>query len=182
MINKKILINFFDLLNQKAKDYYEDFNSIDGQLGDGDLGITITKGIEEICNNKEGFEEDMGKNFLLCSKLFTKVSSSSFGTLTSISFFNLAKLYKNKKEISKYDIILGLEKIIEAISVRGKSKIGDKTALDTLNEIVNNLKLTSNEDLGFVVNKACIQSLINFKGRECKIGRARMYAEKSKNL
>ena len=55
MINKESLINFFKLLNQKAKDHHDDFNSLDGQLGDGDLGITLTNGIEEIYNNRFTF-------------------------------------------------------------------------------------------------------------------------------
>ena len=68
MINKESLTNFFILLNDKAKNNYDSFNSIDGKLGDGDLGITITKGLEEICVNKDLFEEDISKIFLLCSK------------------------------------------------------------------------------------------------------------------
>ena len=98
MINKESLISFFNLINKKAKDHYDDFNSLDGQLGDGDLGITLTKGIEEICNNKDNFENDIGKIFLLCAKLFTKVSSSSFGTLTAISFLTFC-LFKISFEI-----------------------------------------------------------------------------------
>ena len=140
MINKESLINFFNLLNKKAKDHYDDFNSLDGQLGDGDLGITITKGIEAIYNNKNNFENDIGKIFLLCAKLFTKVSSSSFGTLTAISFLTLGKLYKDKEEIEDIKIVEGLEEIIKAISARGKSNLEDKTVLDSINEIVISIK------------------------------------------
>ena len=54
MIDKNNLINFFDLLSKKAKFHYEDFNEIDGKLGDGDLGITILKGLEEIVKKSSG--------------------------------------------------------------------------------------------------------------------------------
>ena len=43
MINKNSLINFFEALNNKSKEFYDEFNSLDGQLVDGDLGITISK-------------------------------------------------------------------------------------------------------------------------------------------
>jgi phosphoenolpyruvate---glycerone phosphotransferase subunit DhaL len=182
MIDKNNLIIFFDLLCQKAKFYYQDFNEIDGKLGDGDLGITILKGLEEIMKNKDHFEDDIGKIFLLCAKLFSKVSSSSFGTLTAISFMTLSKEYKDKKKINDEDIIIGLKKIIEAISVRGKSNIGDKTILDSLSFIIKHLETSKNKNLGLVAHEACNKSLIEFKNKECKIGRARMFSEKSKDL
>ena len=182
MINKESLTNFFILLNDKAKNNYDSFNSIDGKLGDGDLGITITKGLQEICINKDLFEEDISKIFLLCSKLFTKVSSSSFGTLTAISFLVLAKEYKDKKEIKNIEIFSGIEKIIEGISSRGKSKVGDKTILDSFNEILIAIRSNTEEDLGVLAYKASERAINKFKGKECKIGRARMFAEKSKEL
>ena len=182
MINKESLINFFNLLNQKAKNHYDDFNSLDGQLGDGDLGITLTNGIKAIYNNKDNFENDIGKIFLLCAKLFTKVSSSSFGTLTAISFLTLGKLYKDKEEIEDIKIVEGLEQIIKAISARGKSNLEDKTALDSINEIVVSIKSNPDDDLGIIAYEASKNALDKFKGKHCKIGRARMFAEKSKEL
>ena len=182
MINKESLINFFNLLNQKAKDHYDDFNSLDGQLGDGDLGITLTNGIEAIYNNKDNFENDIGKIFLLCAKLFTKVSSSSFGTLTAISFLTLGKLYKDKQEIEDIKIVEGLEQIIKAISARGKSNLEDKTVLDSINEIMISIKANPDNDLGIIAYEASKNALNKFKGKHCKIGRARMFAEKSKEL
>ena len=182
MINKESLINFFNLLNQKAKDHYDDFNSLDGQLGDGDLGITLTNGIEAINNNKDNFENDIGKIFLLCAKLFTKVSSSSFGTLTAISFLTLGKLYKDKQEIEDIKIVEGLEQIIKAISARGKSNLEDKTVLDSINEIMISIKSNPDNDLGIIAYEASKNALNKFKGKHCKIGRARMFAEKSKEL
>ena len=182
MINKESLINFFNLLNQKAKDHYDDFNSLDGQLGDGDLGITLTNGIEAIYNNKDNFENDIGKIFILCAKLFTKVSSSSFGTLTAISFLTLGKLYKDKQEIEDIKIVEGLEQIIKAISARGKSNLEDKTVLDSINEIMISIKSNPDNDLGIIAYEASKNALNKFKGKHCKIGRARMFAEKSKEL
>ena len=182
MINKESLINFFNLLNQKAKDHYDDFNSLDGQLGDGDLGITLTNGIEAIYNNKDNFENDIGKIFLLCAKLFTKVSSSSFGTLTAISFLTLGKLYKDNQEIEDIKIVEGLEQIIKAISARGKSNLEDKTVLDSINEIMISIKSNPDNDLGIIAYEASKNALNKFKGKHCKIGRARMFAEKSKEL
>jgi dihydroxyacetone kinase-like protein len=39
----------------QSKKYYNDFNEADGKIGDGDLGITIQNGFQEIINNKDNF-------------------------------------------------------------------------------------------------------------------------------
>jgi len=58
MITKSSLEIFFKKILIIAEDNYDDFNSIDGQLGDGDLGITISKGLKEINENLIKFEDD----------------------------------------------------------------------------------------------------------------------------
>ena len=181
MISKSSLIDSFKKLQKVAIDNYDEFNSLDGQLGDGDLGITILKGLEEINNNFDKFEDDLGKNFILCAQSFTKASSSSFGTLVAISFMTIAKEVKGKNEINIKDVSLIIEKIIQAVCLRGKSNIGDKTFVDTLNEISKTIK-ENNDNFGILINRATINALNSFKGKECKIGRARMFAEKSKQL
>ena len=181
MITKLSLEAFFKKILIIAEDNYDEFNSIDGQLGDGDLGITISKGLKEINENLNNFEDDLGKNFIVCAQCFTKVSSSSFGTLIAISFMTIAKQTKGKKELNFNDIPDIINKVIEAICTRGKSKIGDKTFVDTLFEISNSISRSEN-NYSQIIYKATINALDNFRGKECKIGRARMFGEKSKNL
>ena len=50
MLNKEVLINIFQKLLKEAKNSYDEFNTADGKIGDGDLGITIQSGLEEINN------------------------------------------------------------------------------------------------------------------------------------
>ncbi len=181
MITKLSLEAFFKKILIIAEDNYDEFNSIDGQLGDGDLGITISKGLREINENLNNFEDDLDKNFIVCAQCFTKVSSSSFGTLIAISFMTIAKQTKGKKELNFNDIPDIINKVIEAICTRGKSKIGDKTFVDTLFEISNSISRSENNNRQDIY-KATINALNKFRGKECKIGRARMFGEKSKNL
>ena len=48
MLNKEVLINIFQKLLEEAKNSHDKFNAADGKIGDGDLGITIQSGLEEI--------------------------------------------------------------------------------------------------------------------------------------
>ena len=91
MLNKENLIIILDKLFDQSKKYYDDFNSADAKIGDGDLGITILHGLEEIQKNKVSFSNDMGENFMVCSKAFVKRSGSSFGTLIAFSLINISK-------------------------------------------------------------------------------------------
>ena len=45
MLNKEVLTNIFKKLLEEAKNSYDDFNSADGKIGDGDLGVTILHGV-----------------------------------------------------------------------------------------------------------------------------------------
>ena len=181
MITKSTLENFFKKIRIIAEENYDEFNSVDGQLGDGDLGITISKGLIEINENFSKFEDDLSKIFLLCAQCFTKASSSSFGTLVAISFMTVAKLTKGKSSLDITDLPPIINSVIKEVSARGKSNIGDKTFIDSLNEIL--VLLLNNDNInGKNIFQATENALIKFKGKECKIGRARMFAEKSKEL
>ena len=59
MLNKEILTNIFKKLLEEAKISYDDFNSADGKIGDGDLGVTILHGLEEVNNNINKFSNDI---------------------------------------------------------------------------------------------------------------------------
>tara|TARA_B100001175_G_scaffold109016_1_gene92626 strand:+ start:1733 stop:2320 length:588 start_codon:yes stop_codon:yes gene_type:complete len=180
MFNKKVMIKVFEKLLSKSKDSYDEFNEADGKIGDGDLGITILHGLEEINNNINNFNEDMGENFMLCSQAFVKRSGSSFGTLIAFSFINISKNLKGKKQCSHEDIISIFEIALQTIIEKGKTKVGDKTIVDSLDFIVKKLKLNSN--YSEVFKSATKEALVNFKGKKILIGRARMFEEKTKDL
>ena len=180
MLNKIILINILKKLLIEAKNSYDEFNSADGKIGDGDLGVTILHGIEDINTNIEKFTDDMGSNFMICSQSFVKRSGSSFGTLIAFSFMNISKNLKGKIECSHEDIISILETALKTILERGKTNLGDKTIADTLNLVIKKLK--DNKNYPEVFKSATKQALDDFKGKKIKIGRARMFEDKTKDL
>ena len=180
MLNKEVLINIFKKLLEEAKNSYDDFNSADGKIGDGDLGITILNGFEEINNNINKFSDDMGANFMFCSQAFVKRSGSSFGTLIAFSFMNISKDLKGKTECNHDDIIAIFETTLKTILERGKTKLGDKTIADSLDLIIKKLK--DNSKYSEIFKSATKQALEDFKGKKILIGRARMFEDKTKDL
>ncbi len=180
MLNKKNMESIFEKLLSQAKKSYNEFNEADGKIGDGDLGITILNGLEEVNNNKANFKDDMGANFMICSQAFVKKSGSSFGTLIAFSFMNISKNLKGKKECSHEDIIGIFKTALKTIQERGKTKLGDKTIVDSLDLIIKKLK--DNQNYSNVLKSATKQALEDFKGKKILIGRARMFEDKTKDL
>ena len=180
MLNKEVLESIFEKLLSQAKISYDEFNAADGKIGDGDLGITILSGLEEIDNSKANFKDDMGANFMLCSQAFVKKSGSSFGTLIAFSFMNISKTLKEKTECNHEDIINIFEIALKTIQERGKTKLDDKTIVDSLDLIIKKLK--DNTNYPEVFKSATKQALEDFKGKKILIGRARMFEDKTKDL
>jgi len=183
MFNKFEMIKMFDELLTQSKKYYNDFNEADGKIGDGDLGITIQNGLQEIVNNKDNFTDDLGHNFIICSQAFVKKSGSSFGTLVAFCLMNISKSLKGKKFLTHSNLIEIFEICIVTIKDRGKANLGDKTILDTLDEILNRIKETKvNVKYNEIFKTATKEALNNFKGKKILIGRARMFDEKTKDF
>ena len=180
MLNKEILESILQKLLSQTKKSYDELNAADGKIGDGDLGITILNGLEEINKNKINFKEDMGTNFMLCSQAFVKKSGSSFGTLIAFSLMNISKNLKGKSKCNHEDIIEIFKTALKTILERGKTNLGDKTIADSLDLIIKNLK--DNQNYSEVFKSSTKQALNDFKGKKIKIGRARMFEEKTMDL
>ena len=144
MLDKQSLTHIVQKLYEQAKICHDELNAADGKIGDGDLGITILHGLEEIKNNIQSFTEDMGANFMICSKAFVKRSGSSFGTLIAFSLMNISKELKEKSNCNHQDIQNIFKITLKTIMERGKTKLGDKTIADTLDLLIK--KLEDSED------------------------------------
>ena len=181
MLNKELIERILEKLLSQAKKSYDEFNAVDGKIGDGDLGVTILNGLEEINNNKSNFKDDLENNFMVCSQAFVKKSGSSFGTLIAFSFMNISKNLKGKTSCNHDDIINIFETALKTIQERGKAKLGDKTIADSLDLIIKKLK-DNNSNYSEVFKSATKQALEDFKGKKILIGRARMFEDKTKDL
>ena len=181
MLDQKVMENIFKKLFTQAKLSHNEFNDADGKIGDGDLGVTILNGLEEINTNISNFKEDLGHNFMFCSQAFVKKSGSSFGTLIAFAFMNISKNLKGKTNCNHEDIINIFETALKTIQERGKTKLGDKTIADTLDIIIKKLKNNSS-NYSELFKIATKQALEDFKGKKILIGRARMFEDKTKDL
>ena len=161
----------------------DELNSADGLLGDGDLGITMIRGFRQIMEIRDSLPDDIGMALFQCAKAFTKTSGSSFGTLLATGLMAVAKVKKGQMDIHNEEISNLLGVALEAMKERGKANLGDKTVLDVLDaaSMASKNKTTGTEILSDI-HEAIRKTIDYFRDRESKVGRARIFSEKSIGL
>jgi phosphoenolpyruvate---glycerone phosphotransferase subunit DhaL len=158
-----------------------DLSARDGQLGDGDLGITLEKAFNRLAEIAPTLPEDLGKALSTAAAAVTKVSSSSFGTLVATGLMAAAKQTIGKTELPHEALSQILKSASQKMSERGSAALGDKTVLDTIDAAAQALESNPVDPAGAVIT-AVDQTIALFRDRQSKIGRARIFADRSVGL
>ena len=168
---------------QLMEESADELNAADGLLGDGDLGITMVRGFREIIEVRDSLPDDVGMALFQCAKAFTKSSGSSYGTLLATGLMSVAKKKKGQQEIQVEEISALLDDALDAMKQRGKAELGDKTVLDVIAASSQAAKDQSDgSSVLKAINEAVTSTIDEFRSRQSKIGRARIFSEKSIGL
>ena len=168
---------------QMMEESADELNAADGLLGDGDLGITMVRGFREIIEVRDSLPDDVGMALFQCAKAFTKSSGSSYGTLLATGLMSVAKKKKGQQEIQVEEISALLDDALDAMKQRGKAELGDKTVLDVIAASSQAAKDQSDgSSVLIAINDAVTSTIDEFRSRQSKIGRARIFSEKSIGL
>ena len=168
---------------QLMEESADELNAADGLLGDGDLGITMVRGFREIIEVRDSLPDDVGMALFQCAKAFTKSSGSSYGTLLATGLMSVAKKKKGQQEIQVEEISARLNDALDAMKQRGKAELGDKTVLDVIAASSQAAKDQSDgSSVLKAINDAVTSTIDEFRSRQSKIGRARIFSEKSIGL
>lgn len=170
-------------LADKAEAAAEELNGQDAKLGDGDLGITVSKGWREVAKEAEALPDDLGQAFLACAKAFQRVSSSSFGTLVATAFMSAARATKGRSEAEWSEVSGLLAGARDAMMARGRGSLGDKSLLDAVDAAARETAgLEEPAALLAAADRAIDEALEAYRERPNRLGRARMFGEKSIGL
>ena len=171
------------LLAQSMEQSADELNTADGLLGDGDLGVTMIRGFRQILDIKDTLPEDIGMALFQCAKAFTKSSGSSYGTLMATGMMAVAKV-KKKQTVIELEEVSGLfNTALDAMQKRGKASLGDKTVLDVIAAARDAAKNQSERHVLLdSINQAINNTMDRFQYRQSRVGRARIFGEKSIGL
>ena len=179
-IDRAALIAGIGRLNAAMQRDFDLLNTADGALGDGDLGITMTRGMSAISENAENLPEDLGMALLQCAQAFTKSSGSSYGTLLATGLMAIAKTVKGETEIPAERISELAALARDQMQARGKAELGGKTVLDSLDAVAKATDgKTGEAAIAHAAAEAADDALKAFKDKKATIGRARIFGEKS---
>jgi phosphoenolpyruvate---glycerone phosphotransferase subunit DhaL len=159
---------------------FDMLNTADGALGDGDLGVTMTRGMRLVAEKAGELPEDLGQALLACAQAFTKASGSSYGTLMATGLMAMAKALRGETEVPAARVSELVALARDAMQARGKAALGGKTVLDSLDAVA---QATAGKDNPAAVADAAAAAadaaMETFRDRKATVGRARIFAEKS---
>jgi dihydroxyacetone kinase-like protein len=176
-IDKTELLAAIDRVAAAMERDFDELNTVDGALGDGDLGVTMTRGMRAIAEKKGELPDDLGMALFQCAQAFTKSSGSSYGTLMATGLMSAAKTLKGQSSIEVDQVSALIAGARDKMQERGKAELGGKTVLDALDYVA---KATDGAaDVAQASADAVDRALDDFRDKPATIGRARIFGEKS---
>ncbi len=106
---------------------------LDAKIGDGDLGITITRGMSAVIEGLDDLEGTPVSNQLARSGMtFNRAAASTFGILFASAMMRGGAVVKDREDVGSSDVVPIARAALQGLMDRGKAKLGDKTMLDAL--------------------------------------------------
>jgi dihydroxyacetone kinase-like protein len=165
-------------------DHHQDtLMELDGMMGDGDLGFTMTKAFSAALEEANKSEEKIpGKLLIRLGMVIAKTSPSTMGTLVATGFMKGGKAIEQNEQIGPEELTIFFENFVKSIMERGKSVPGNKTIVDTLFPAAQALRLSVNEPLVIGITSArnaALKGLEDSTKMKAQHGRAAYYQENS---
>jgi len=127
------LQGIFAGLSRTMAENFDLLTELDAAAGDGDLGITMSKGFAAAAKAAEGYtEKDAGRLLLLAGMAIAKEAPSTLGTLIASGLMKAGKEVAGKEAVGLAESAQALGGFVRGIMERGKCKPGEKTIVDAL--------------------------------------------------
>ncbi|MBB3593905.1 dihydroxyacetone kinase-like protein [Rhizobium sp. BK529] len=116
--------------------------SLDGKVGDSDLGITMSKAFSAAADTvaSEGEAAGIAKLLRSAGAIMARTAPSTMGTLTATGFLRGAKAVEAADRLGTVELAAFWRAFRDGVAERGKAKVGDKTILDVLDPIATTLE------------------------------------------
>lgn len=158
---------------------------LDAALGDGDLGLTMSKGFAHLATTVSSIQQnDLGKLIYNLGTELANTVPSTMGTLMASGLMSAGKALRGKELLKNQDLATFLDQFTLGVMNRGKAKPGEKTVLDSLYPAAQSLNesIKNGEDIHNAMQKATeaskqgLEETVNMKST---YGKAAVFQEKS---
>jgi dihydroxyacetone kinase len=107
--------------------------ALDQAMGDGDMGITLSKMADALSHYAQNTPyDDVGKFLAGAGMAANRAAPSTIGTLLATALMRVGKAVKGKSELTPPDLAEIFTAADGGIQERGKAKPGDKTIIDAV--------------------------------------------------
>jgi phosphoenolpyruvate---glycerone phosphotransferase subunit DhaL len=188
-ISASDLIRLFDAWKQLFAEQREYLISLDGKVGDSDLGITMNKSFAAAAEAvaAEGEAAGIAKLLRTAGATMARAAPSTMGTLTATGFLRASKAVENASSLGTEEMAAFWVAYRDGIAERGKAKVGDKTIIDVLDPAARVLEgqAAAGADLTTALAAAATaaeKALENTKTMVAQHGKAAAFQEKTVGL
>lgn len=172
-----------DRARDAAAAAHDELNAADGRLGDGDTGVMLKRLFAAIAEAAPAGERDVSKLFQAFAKACAASTGSSLGTLVTVAMMTLAKATRGRETVPVAELAGLLATVRDQMMARGGAQLGDKSVVDALDAVARSLdSVTDGASARAAARVATIAALDEFRGRENRLGRARMFGARTKGL
>lgn len=162
----------------------QELNAADARLGDGDTGLTLRRFFAQVQAAAEGAPDAVpGELLQACGRAGARATGSSLGTLCAMGLLTAGKHCGQRNALPWAELPELLQSCLEVMLQRGRSALGDKTVLDVLDAAIRSMRGQDDPvQMAGSAARAARQALDDFRPRQSRTGRARMFAERSSGL
>lgn len=126
----------FDSVGAKFVEAKDELVELDAKLGDGDLGLTMSKGYSNLPDlmraEAAGAGGDIGKMIMKGGMKMSSLVPSTMGFLMSTGVMEGGKALKGKTEIGAAELAAYLVGFAAGVQKRGKCQAGQRTIYDAI--------------------------------------------------
>jgi phosphoenolpyruvate---glycerone phosphotransferase subunit DhaL len=168
---------------EAARSSEDELNTADGKLGDGDTGVMLRRLFERLSAAAPQDQQDIGALFQALGSASASATGSSLGTLVTVAMLTLAKQTRGQTELRWGELGDHLRIVRDTMMSRGGAALGDKTVVDMIDAVAEAVVgVGSPEEIADCARRAAQRTLETFRGRPNRLGRARMFGNKSVGL
>ena len=110
-----------------------ELRDLDAALGDGDLGVTVSRGCEAVRVKLGGLDDPSpGQVLRTVGSAFANANPSTMAALVGGGLLAAAKVVDDQDDLGRADAVRIVRAAADSIAARGKSELGDKTILDAI--------------------------------------------------
>jgi dihydroxyacetone kinase-like protein len=183
MLTTAALVQAIDHLAAQLTPIRDRLNEADSTLGDGDTGMTVARMVEAVQAISAELPPDVGAALVQCGRACSRATGSSLGAVIAMALTAAGRSARGQVAVDRASLANMLAAASAIIQERSGATPGDKTVLDSLLAIRD---ACASAGPGALLRELAVgaagDALEKLRGREAKLGRARMYGPRSAGL